>query len=107
MLLHQQRCQKAPSLLTEVESEALLTQLSGWQVKDNLLIKTFEFANYYQTMAFVNASAWISHQQNHHPELVIRYKHCKVKYMTHAIHGLSLNDFICAAKLDQLIIRHD
>jgi len=54
-------------------------------------------------MAFVNAAAWVSHRENHHPELEVSYRECKVSYSTHAIGGLSENDFICAAKLDALI----
>jgi 4a-hydroxytetrahydrobiopterin dehydratase len=54
-------------------------------------------------MAFVNAVAWVSHRQDHHPELKIGYKDCLVSYLTHAIDGLSENDFICAAKVDWLL----
>jgi 4a-hydroxytetrahydrobiopterin dehydratase len=53
-------------------------------------------------MAFVNAIAWMAHQENHHPDLEVGYNHCLVRYSTHAIAGLSENDFICAAKVDQL-----
>jgi 4a-hydroxytetrahydrobiopterin dehydratase len=103
MPLHTERCKKSPPLLTPAECATLLIQLSLWQIEKGLLVKTFQFANYYETLAFVNASAWISHQQNHHPELIVSYKHCKVCYHTHSVHGLSQNDFICAARLDQLI----
>jgi 4a-hydroxytetrahydrobiopterin dehydratase len=57
----------------------------------------------YQTMAFVNASAWISHREDHHPDIEVGYNKCRVSYMTHAIDGLSENDFICAAKIDSLL----
>ena len=67
-----------------------------------MLTKTFRFKNYYETMAFVNAAAWISHREDHHPDLLVGYSQCKVSYVTHAIKGLSTNDFICAAKLDAL-----
>ena len=53
-------------------------------------------------MAFVNAVAWLSHREDHHPELQVGYNRCRVEYWTHAIGGLSENDFICAAKLDAL-----
>jgi 4a-hydroxytetrahydrobiopterin dehydratase len=53
-------------------------------------------------MAFVNASAWISHREDHHPDLLVGYNRCRAAYVTHAIGGLSENDFICAAKLDAL-----
>ena len=55
-----------------------------------------------QAMAFVNAVAWISHREDHHPDITVGYNQCRVEYMTHAIKGLSENDFICAAKLDKL-----
>ena len=82
-----------------------LEQLSGyWQLSpDNLSIHCdFKFKNYYQTMAFVNALAWMAHSENHHPDLEVGFNHCLVRYTTHAIAGLSQNDFICAAKVDAL-----
>ncbi|MBI2961625.1 MAG: 4a-hydroxytetrahydrobiopterin dehydratase [Betaproteobacteria bacterium] len=53
-------------------------------------------------LAFVNAVAWISHREDHHPSLVVGYNSARVEYWTHAIGGLSENDFICAAKVDAL-----
>ena len=53
-------------------------------------------------MAFVNAVAWVAHQQDHHPDLEVGYNRCKIVYTTHAVGGLSLNDFICAAHIDAL-----
>ena len=61
------------------------------------------FSNYYQTMAFVNAVAWIANQTDHHPELSVSYNQCRVEYSTHDINGLSENDFICAAKVEALL----
>ena len=90
------------SPLTPQEIGQLLTRLDGWQLKDGVISKTYEFRNYYQTMAFVNAAAWISHREDHHPDLRVGYNQCEVDYSTHAIGGLSENDFICAAKLDAL-----
>jgi 4a-hydroxytetrahydrobiopterin dehydratase len=84
------------------QSADLLKQLKGWIIEDGKLVKVYPFTNYYQTMAFVNALAWISHREDHHPDLQVGYNRCRVEYMTHAIHGLSENDFICAAKCDQL-----
>jgi 4a-hydroxytetrahydrobiopterin dehydratase len=80
----------------------LLKQLKGWIVEDGKLVKVYPFSNYYQTMAFVNALAWISHREDHHPDLAVGYNQCKVTYSTHSIGGLSENDFICAAKCDAL-----
>ncbi len=79
-----------------------LKQIDGWQVQGKEITKTYGFKNYYQTMAFVNAVAWISHREDHHPDLLVGYNQCVVTYTTHAIGGLSENDFICAAKIDTL-----
>jgi 4a-hydroxytetrahydrobiopterin dehydratase len=84
------------------EARALLAQLKGWIIEDGRLVKLYPFSNYYQTMAFVNALAWISHREDHHPDLAVGYNQCRVSYSTHAIDGLSENDFICAAKCDAL-----
>jgi len=75
-----------------------------WQLSaDKLSIeRDFGFSNFHQTMAFVNAVAWIAHQQDHHPDMEIGYKHCLVHYSTHAVGGLSENDFICAARIEAL-----
>lgn len=66
------------------------------------VLAEFSFRNYYQTTAFVNAVAWVSHSENHHPDISFGYKTCTVSWWTHAIGGLSENDFICAAKIDAL-----
>ena len=95
-------CEGGVSPLTPAEAGALLGQLKGWQFSDGLITKTYEFKNYYQTMAFVNALAWVSHREDHHPDLAVGYSRCTVNYSTHAINGLSENDFICAAKIDRL-----
>jgi 4a-hydroxytetrahydrobiopterin dehydratase len=95
-------CEGSVASLSSEAAQALLQQLDGWQIKDGLLLKEFRFKNYHETMAFVNASAWISHQEDHHPDLAVGYNACTVSYITHAIGGLSDNDFICAAKIDAL-----
>ncbi len=95
-------CEGGVSPLKPPEIAALLKQLHGWKHERGAITKTYEFKNYYQTMAFVNAAAWISHREDHHPDLTVGYNKCKVDYSTHAIGGLSENDFICAAKLDAL-----
>jgi 4a-hydroxytetrahydrobiopterin dehydratase len=88
---------------TASQSKDLLKSLKGWIVEDGKLVKVYPFTNYYQTMAFVNALAWISHREDHHPDLMVGYNKCRVEYSTHAIGGLSENDFICAAKADALL----
>lgn len=90
----------APFNMQQIEE--MLKQLKGWIVENEKLVKVYPFTNYYQTMAFVNALAWISHREDHHPDLIVSYNKCRVEYSTHAIEGLSENDFICAAKADAL-----
>ncbi|MFZ2540526.1 MAG: 4a-hydroxytetrahydrobiopterin dehydratase [Gallionella sp.] len=88
--------------LAQPDINALMLQLESWQQHDKLISKTYRFKDYYQTLAFVNAIAWLSHREDHHPELTVNYNNCQVVYSTHAINGLSENDFICAAKVDRL-----
>ena len=95
-------CAKGTPPLTESEVQTNLAQLSGWQVVKGELVKNYSFKNYYETMAFVNAAAWVSHREDHHPDIEVGYNQCRVRYITHAIGGLSENDFICAAKMDAL-----
>ncbi|HUP91437.1 MAG TPA: 4a-hydroxytetrahydrobiopterin dehydratase [Solimonas sp.] len=64
---------------------------------------TFRFKDYYRTTAFVNAVAWIAHSEDHHPDIAFGYEQATITYWTHAINGLSENDFICAAKVDALL----
>jgi len=95
-------CEGGMPPLAQDEINRLLKQLDGWMQNGHLIGKLFEFKNYYQTMAFVNAVAWLSHREDHHPDLNVGYNNCHVVYSTHAINGLSENDFICAAKVDAL-----
>ncbi len=95
-------CEGGVAPLTEAEVRALLEQLEGWEFIDGRIAKSYTFKNYYHTMAFVNATAWVSHLEDHHPDISLGYNRCRVEYVTHAINGLSENDFICAAKLDKL-----
>lgn len=99
-------CEGGVPALTKETTQALLKQLEpGWQttVDGKELFQDFHFKNFYQTMAFVNAIAWMAHYENHHPDLEVGYNHCLVRYTTHAINGLSENDFICAKKVDDLL----
>ncbi len=95
-------CEGGVAPYTPEQAKQLLKQLKGWIIDDGKLVKVYPFTNYYQTMAFVNALAWISHREDHHPDLAVGYNKCRVEYSTHAIGGLSENDFICAAKCDAL-----
>ena len=95
-------CEGGVAPLKATEAENLLKQLNGWSLDGSTIAKTYSFKNYYQTMAFVNAAAWISNREDHHPDMAVGYNTCRVSYTTHAINGLSENDFICAAKIDAL-----
>lgn len=96
-------CEGGMPPLSQPEIDTLMQQLPDWQQYDRIISRTYRFKNYYQTMAFVNAVAWLSHREDHHPDMGVSYKECRVEYTTHAIHGLSENDFICAAKVDALV----
>ncbi len=95
-------CEGGVGPLTAAEAGNLLKLLKGWTLEDGAITKRYAFKNHYETLAFVNAAAWVSHREDHHPDLSVGYNACKVAYKTHAIDGLSENDFICAAKLDAL-----
>jgi len=95
-------CEGGVAALTPEQVRPMLKGLQGWALEGGAIAKTWRFANYYETMAFVNAAAWISHREDHHPDLHVGYNQCRASYVTHAIGGLSENDFICAAKLDAL-----
>ena len=101
-LLQCKPCTAATPALGQDQINTLLAQLDGWGQHGSAINKIFNFDNYHQTMSFVNAVAWIANQQDHHPELMVGYNKCKVEFMTHAVRGLSENDFICAAKVDAL-----
>lgn len=91
--------------LEPTQTKDLLGQLhEDWKIDEhkNLLKRDFLFKNFHETMAFINAMAQIVHQENHHPDFEVGYKHCLIQYTTHSIGGLSENDFICAAKIDKL-----
>lgn len=102
------RCRPCEGGVAPLESEAIETLLEqlhpDWQVSEDRLTieREFRFRDHYRTIAFVNAVAWISHQEDHHPDLRVSYNRCAVSYTTHAIGGLSENDFICATKIDEL-----
>ena len=103
---HCKVCEGGVSPLSADESKNMLTELNeGWTPsKDGQSIsRSFKFKNYYETMAFVNAVAWMAHREDHHPDMEVGYNRCHVVYSTHAIGGLSENDFICAAKVDALL----
>ena len=101
--MHCKPCEKGGTPLSDAEAESYLKELSGWIKGHAVIQKRYDFKNYYHTMAFVNAVAYIAHREGHHPDLVVSYNACTVSYTTHAMGGLSKNDFICAAKVDALV----
>lgn len=94
--------------LTATQIVTKLAQLEGWNLRGegpNVAIeKTYQFANYYETIAFVNALAFVSHVSDHHPELTVRYNSCVVRFNTHDVHGISDTDFQCATAADTLLL---
>jgi len=101
-------CRHLTDAATEQQLNDALVILSDWSHVDSQLQRQFRFANYHHTMAFVNAVADIANREDHHPEMVVGYNHCTVRYSTHSVNqgrgGISHNDFICAAKIDQIAL---
>ena len=103
--LARKKCQPCEGGVAPLDAEQIrpmLKGLDGWALDGKSIAKTYKFKNYFETMAFVNAAAWVSHREDHHPDMLVSWGECRVSYWTHAIGGLSENDFICAAKLDAL-----
>src|SRR4029078_11642827 len=86
-------CKPGTPPLSEEVIQRLLQEVPGWQVAGNRVAKDYQFKNFHETMAFVNACAWVAHQEDHHPDLEVSYGRCRVVYWTHTVGGLSLNDF--------------
>ncbi len=98
-------CEGGIDPLTREQARAMMQQLHGdWRLADDgkSLHREWKFRNFFHTMSFVNAVAHIANAEDHHPDLEVGYGVCRMKFTTHAIDGLSENDFICAAKVDQL-----
>jgi 4a-hydroxytetrahydrobiopterin dehydratase len=88
--------------MTQQEIDAHLADVPGWVFRNGAIERTFKFKDFHQTIGFVNALAWIANREDHHPNLAVGYDRCGVRFNTHSIGGLSINDFICAAKVDAL-----
>lgn len=98
-------CEGGVAPLSAAAAAALLGQLhSDWEIAadSKSVQRSYDFKDFYRTMSFVNAVAYIANIEDHHPDLEVGYNYCRVRFTTHAIGGLSDNDFICAAKLDRL-----
>ena len=98
-------CEGGVEPLTRTEAEKLLQQLAPeWKLDEaaRSIRRELKFKDFYRTMSFVNAVAHIANIEDHHPDLEVGYNYCRVRFTTHAIKGLSENDFICAAKIDRI-----
>lgn len=97
-------CEGGVPALSKDEVTTYLAQVPNWTVSsDNKSIhREYTFKGFNKTMGFVNALAWIANQEGHHPDLEVGFNYCRIKFTTHAIDGLTKNDFICAAKIDLL-----
>ena len=104
--LTERHCQprEGEAALTAEAARLLLAQLTNWTLdaKTGVIERTWRFKNFHETMAFVNAVAWVAHREDHHPDLDVGYNRCHVKFHTHSVNGLTENDFICAAHIDAL-----
>ena len=98
-------CEGGVKPLTPAKAKLLTKKLhKDWKLAQDSksLTRSLTFKDFYRTMSFVNAAAYIANSEDHHPDLEVGYDYCRITYSTHAIGGLSVNDFICAAKLDRL-----
>ncbi len=103
MRLADQHCVHGAPALDEAELAAQLAALPDWRLNGNRLEREYAFKDYHETIAFVNALASMIHDEDHHPELRVRYRHCLVGWTTHSAgNAVSMNDFICAAKADAI-----
>ena len=95
-------CRAGAPLLGHAEVQRLLALLPDWEARGDHVEKTFRFRNYHETMAFVNAVAWIAHRQDHHPDLQVGFNRCVVAFGTHDAGGITRNDCVSAARVEQL-----
>jgi 4a-hydroxytetrahydrobiopterin dehydratase len=98
-------CEGGVESIDRETAEQILTDIPGWELSSNgkMISRRFEFKGFLGTMSFINAMAWLVNKENHHPDFSAGYNYCVVGFSTHAIDGLSENDFICAAKVNALI----
>jgi len=101
--LSKKTCTPGTPALSKPQIANLLPDIPGWKIHQAALCRAFDFKDYHHTMAFVNAVAWIANRQDHHPDLTVGYNRCEVHFSSHSVKGLSENDFICAAKVNDLL----
>ena len=99
-------CEGGVDALTKDQASNLMIKLDkNWVLANNnkSISKDFKFKNHYEVISAINLIAWISHKEDHHPEITYGYSNLSIKFFTYAIDGLSENDFICAAKIDKVM----
>jgi 4a-hydroxytetrahydrobiopterin dehydratase len=104
--LLEQKCTPKAQALSAAEVEQQIAALDGWALDNGKIVREFKFGDYYETLAFINAIAYVIHAEDHHPELVVTFNRCIVRFDTHSVNngkgGLSINDFICATKVNAI-----
>lgn len=106
--LYEQKCQACEGFGSAMDPESAqkhLKEIPGWTLHESgkSIFKKYSFKSFYPTMGFVNAIAFIAQAEGHHPDLEVGYNYCNISFTTHALGGLSINDFICAAKINKLL----
>ena len=102
--LLEQKCKsQGVAAMSEREVHDHLAQSSGWREEGGAIEKTFRFQGWLETVAFVDALAWMCHVEDHHPDLHVTFDRCTIRFSTHSVGAISVNDFICAAKADALV----
>ena len=98
-------CEGGVDAIERNAAEQMLADIPGWSLSEDskMINRRFEFKGFFRTMSFINAMAWVVNNENHHPDFSAGYNYCEVGFTTHAIDGLSENDFICAAKVNALV----
>lgn len=92
-----------PVALTKAEAEEALKGLDGWRVTEEGVAKDFQFDNYYRTVSFFNVLAWLANQMNHHPDVTVGFKECRVRFKTHSIDDISDKDLEAAIKIEDIL----
>ena len=101
--LAEQHCHAGAARLGDADLAARISMLAGWAAAGGRLEKTFAFADFHETIGFVNALAWVANREDHHPDLTVSYNRCIVAWSTHDAGGITENDIVCAAKTDRLL----
>jgi 4a-hydroxytetrahydrobiopterin dehydratase len=103
LALAAQHCSAGAAKLADAALDGHLATLDGWSRGGPGITKTYAFADFHETIAFVNALAWIANREDHHPDLAVSYNRCAVTWSTHDAGGVTRNDVVCAAKTDRLL----